>query len=512
MSKLRIFVSSAQQELENERQTVLSLVSTDSFLQQHCEAVLYEMEPAAPKKAIKECVTLVGACDIYLLIVWKEAGHPVGSIAITRKEYRRAKAKGLPILVYIKGAAEVKRKKATEEFLAEIKNDGFKYKRFSNVIDLQEEVRKSLLKLLKEKYGIEPSSDENEIAEQTIKATSEFENQALRRLRWEDLDFGLAKELFLKADRNGPKAPRKQEVLSMLSVRGLVWNDSEGGVDYATAAGVIILGKDPSAVFPHCRFLCDAYAGVETDDKPLDHQDIRGPLPAAIEHVIAFIDKNTRHPIRIVGLNRVRLDEYPVEALREALVNAGAHRDYDDKSRKIMVETFSDQVVISSPGMPPPPITLQKLRSGKYKPCSRNPVIAQCLSYFHRLEERGSGIRRMKNQMIDYGLDEPRLATESGYFQVVFPGPGNNLRRLRLPIAATGATVSPSVEQQLNGRQKKIVAHVLKEGLVTSGWCKDTLKVTYDTANRDLLGLVSLKVLTRQGKGRSTRFVLVGSK
>jgi predicted HTH transcriptional regulator len=95
---------------------------------------------------------------------------------------------------------------------------------------------------------------------------------------------------------------------------------------------------------------------------------------------------------------------------------------------------------------------------------------------------------------------------------VVFPGPGNNLRRLRLPIAATGATVSPSVEQQLNGRQKKIVAHVLKEGLVTSGWCKDTLKVTYDTANRDLLGLVSLKVLTRQGKGRSTRFVLVGSK
>ena len=102
--------------------------------------------------------------------------------------------------------------------------------------------------------------------------------------------------------------------------------------------------------------------------------------------------------IRIVGLDRVRLDEYPAEALREALVNAVAHRDYEDGSRKIMLEVFPDRVVISSPGLPPPPITLQKLRSRKYRPCSRNPILAQCLSFFHRIEERGSGFRRMHDQ------------------------------------------------------------------------------------------------------------------
>jgi len=76
-------------------------------------------------------------------------------------------------------------------------------------------------------------------------------------------------------------------------------------------------------------------------------------MPIAIERAIAFIDRNTRHPMRIVGLNRVRLDEYPVDGLREALVNAVAHRQYEDAGRKIILEVFADRVVLSSPGPHP---------------------------------------------------------------------------------------------------------------------------------------------------------------
>ena len=94
-------------------------------------------------------------------------------------------------------------------------------------------------------------------------------------------------------------------------------------------------------------------------------------MPLAIEQALAFVDRNTRHPMRVVGSNRVRLDEYPVEALREALVNAIAHRDYDDGSRKIMLEVFSDRVVVSSPGLPPLPLTVQKLA-----PANTNPARA----------------------------------------------------------------------------------------------------------------------------------------
>jgi ATP-dependent DNA helicase RecG len=127
--------------------------------------------------------------------------------------------------------------------------------------------------------------------------------------------------------------------------------------------------------------------------------------------------------VKVVGLNRVRLDEYPVEAIREAFVNAVAHRQYDDAGRKIILEVFADRVIVSSPGLPPEPITLSKLRKGNYRPCSRNPVLAQCLSYFHRIEERGSGFLRMRDQMLNHGLDQPLLDTNTGYFQVHSPDP-----------------------------------------------------------------------------------------
>jgi len=55
MSKLRVFISSVQKELENERLAVLSLISTDTFLQVHCEPVLYEFEPASQYPSSHPC-------------------------------------------------------------------------------------------------------------------------------------------------------------------------------------------------------------------------------------------------------------------------------------------------------------------------------------------------------------------------------------------------------------------------------------------------------------------------
>lgn len=211
--------------------------------------------------------------------------------------------------------------------------------------------------------------------------------------------------------------------------------------------------------------------------------------------------------MRVVGLNRVRLDEYPVDGLREAMVNAVAHRQYEDAGRKIILEIFADRVSILSPGLPPHPITLANLRKGKYRPCSRNPVLAQCLSYFHRIEERGSGFRRMRDQMLDHGLDPPILGTEMGYFQVTFAGPAENIERLRVPEKRL--LITPSIEALLNDRQKKALSEVLESGFVASGWLVKTSGVTYDTANRDLKGLANKGILVRKGRGRAAKYVLV---
>lgn len=504
--KLSVFVSSVQKELEDERVIVHNLLHTDAFLSAHVTPVLYEFEPASPDKALDGCLKALDGCHVYLLIVAAQYGTLVGKLSITHAEYRHARKKKLPVLAFIKGDRNVNREAGTVALLKELDADGPKYKRFGNVIELQKEVRAALVKLLKDQFSIAPSTDENEVAQHTIEATSTFESQPLSRLRWKELDHDVARRLIAAAEGRVENRITSGELLSGTSLRGLTWHDPDSREHYATAAGIVLLARDPSAVFPHCRILADAYRGAEPDGAPRDHEDIRCAMPLAVDRAIAFIERNTRHPMRVVGLNRVRLDEYPPEALREALVNAVAHRQYEDAGRKIMLEVFSDRVVVSSPGLPPAPITLERLRKGKYRPCSRNPLLAQCLSYFHRIEERGSGFRRMREQMLNHGLDRPLLGADTGYFQVTFPGPGNDLDRLRVPAA--GLLVTPATEAQLNDRQKIIVAHVAEQGFVTSGWCREHLPVVYDTIRRDLQALVKLGILQVQGKGRSTRYVL----
>jgi len=504
--KLHIFVSSVQKELEDERLIVQNLVNTDVFLSSYCVPVLYEFEPASPEKALEGCLQSLEKCQVYILIIGVEYGTSVGALSITHAEYRQAKAKKLPVLAFIKGDGRMKREEGTAKLLEELFADGPKYKRFGNVIELQKEVRAALVKLMKERFGLLPTSDENQIAEQTIEATSLFESQSLARLSWGELDHAVLGRLIAASENRNEDAISKSELLSGAATRGLVWRDLGTGEYFATAAGIVLLAKDPSMVFPQCRILADAFRSIEPDGDPRDHEDIRGPMPLVIDRAIAFIDRNTRHPMRIVGLERLRLDEYPVDGLREALVNAVAHRQYEDAGRKIILEVFADRLVISSPGLPPKPITLASLRRGKYRPCSRNPVLAQCLSYFHRIEERGSGFRRMKDHMLNHGLDEPILGTDMGYFQITFPGPGDNVERLRVPERRLMMT--PAVEAQLNERQRAMMALLVQGEILTSRRCEKEFNVTRDTANRDFSHLISLGLVVKEGSGRSTHYSL----
>ena len=143
--------------------------------------------------------------------------------------------------------------------------------------------------------------------------------------------------------------------------------------------------------------------------------------------------------------------------------------------------------------------------SGLVRQVARNPVLAQCLSYFHRIEERGSGFRRMTDQRIDHGLDRPLLGTDTGYFQVTFPGPGENIDRLRVP--ENRLVVTPAVEAQWNERQRRVLEHAVESGSVTRRWCVVEFQVANDTAGRDLKSLSDLGLLVVEGKGRAVRYV-----
>jgi predicted HTH transcriptional regulator len=222
---------------------------------------------------------------------------------------------------------------------------------------------------------------------------------------------------------------------------------------------------------------------------------------------LAFVDKHTFHPTRVVGINNLALDEYPVSALREALVNAVAHRNYEDASRKTAVQVFSDRIVVASPGYPPAPLTLAKLRKGNYRACSRNPLIAQALATLKLMEQRGSGFARMRDAMLNHGLDAPAFSEQDGYFVVTFPGPNGNYDRIKVPAQAS-LLVPASVEAQLSDRQRNMAAMLANGESLTSKVCQQRFKVSGPAIYADFQTLIRLGIATRVGAGRATRYVL----
>ena len=508
MSKLRVFVSSVQKELEHERAAVAQLISTDPFLLKHCEAFLYEKEPPAGRPNPKAYLDDLRSCQVYLLMVDLEYGRPGGDISATHEEYRQAQAAKLPTLVFICGLDrkhDEAREAKTKEFIDEIKRDGFKYVRFHDREDLKPALRSGLYGVLKKEFHLGASDEDSEDGEHLIEVASTFEVAPMPDVPALSLDAAaLAGFLNAVIDQPGLRiwddAPEHA-----LVTRGLAMQ-RPGEPAIVSRAAYLLFAPRPANRFPQVEILVDAYADIRVSGKPRGQLNVSAPILAAIGQVLAFVEKHTFHPTRVVGINNLTLDEYPVHALREALVNAVAHRNYEDASRKTTVQVFSDRIVVASPGYPPAPLTLAKLRKGNYRACSRNPVIAQALATLRLMEQRGSGFARMHDAMLNHGLDAPAFSEHDGYFVVTFPGPNGNYERLKVAEGTRGL-VSPAVEAQLNHRQKQILVEVQKSGSVTSGWCRKSFGVALLTVQRDLASLVDMGLVERKGKGRGARYI-----
>jgi ATP-dependent DNA helicase RecG len=510
-TKLRVFISSVQKELEPERSAISGMITSDPFFLEHCEAILFDKEPITGKKASKPYLDSLDTCQIYILLINREYGTPHGDLSATHHEYRHAQQRKLPTLVFVKSNDDQAREQRTRDFFDEIKKDGYTYKRFVDRLDLRVEVRAALMKLLKDDFNISPTINEEKSGNETLEAASTFESQ-MTDASIKELDSQLINQWIKDAGVLPSMKATSAMFEQTLRTRGLMWHDQKAGTFQSLASGIVFFGKNPAVRFPQCKIMLDAYKGIEVDPHPLDQDTLSLPAPIAIDRVVEFVQKNTRHPPVIQGIRRISLDEYPEKAVREAVVNAIAHRDYVDGSRHIMIAIYHDRIVIASPGFPPKPLTIAKLMKGKYLPCSRNPVIAQTLASLGFMEQRGSGMGRMRAAMIDHGLDAPQIEMSDGYFQVILFGPGEDLKRLRAPVNTGQSAVPPSIEEILTDRQKQILAQVLEKGFVTSGWCKKKFDLAYQAIYRDLSVLTNLKVLKSQGQGRNTRYVFFDKK
>ncbi len=511
MSILKIFVSSVQKELENERIAVTELVSSDPFLNRNITPILFEQLPASAKSAEVTYLEALRSCNMYIGIIGFQYGRkgPDG-LSATHREYLEAKRLGLPTYFFIKGdnSQDTRRDADLSALFRTIQDEqhGHVYKRFTHYQSLKEGVRSVLLQELQAR-GVSPSSEERQIAEQTIAQTSDFDSGIVERVDETHLDNALCREYVSAITVIPEKDLDREHVHKTLVNRGMLWKNGEAGSLHPTAAGLLLLGTHPDEVFPQARIAANAYGGRERGD-PIDRDDIREPLPRAIERTFQFLKRNMRHTTRIEGFSKVEINEYPYAALREAVVNAVAHRDYYLSGTAIRVEKYADRIEVISPGLPPEPITLEKIERLDYIACSRNPNIARGLSYFERIEEQGDGLRRIVKESISLGLPRPQFQFRDGHFKIIFLGPGDDMLKLKIQSSRAVFKIDDDQLAELSETQKSIIQVLLLEKEVRVPMLSERLKISEQAVRKALKPLKEKGLIRQGGKARETFYEL----
>lgn len=184
---------------------------------------------------------------------------------------------------------------------------------------------------------------------------------------------------------------------------------------YPTHCGVILFGNNKKMIFPDAKIRCGCFLGKDRVNI-IDQQDIESHLPEAIEIAERFIRRNTQMSAEIKSLQRKDIPEYPIVALREALVNAVLHADYSQLGCTIQVAIFSDRLEITNPGGLTFGMTLELAQGGASK--LRNRAIGRVFKALNLIEQWGSGIRRIQDTYEQEGLTEPKFQELNNQFRV----------------------------------------------------------------------------------------------
>jgi ATP-dependent DNA helicase RecG len=195
------------------------------------------------------------------------------------------------------------------------------------------------------------------------------------------------------------------------------------GAPAVTNAALLLFGKPPVLRWHPCagvRFF--RVAGKErrhgAERNVVQLARIEPPIAAAIPQGYRQARDQVRRSERLHDLFFREMPEYPEFAWQEAIVNAFAHRDYEDQAREIEVWFFEDRMEVKSPGDLVPPVTLDLLRSRTPVHASRNPLIVRLLVEAGLMREEGEGIARMFEEMEASYLNGPEFTLEASTFTV----------------------------------------------------------------------------------------------
>lgn len=187
-----------------------------------------------------------------------------------------------------------------------------------------------------------------------------------------------------------------------------------------TNAGLLLCDQ---GLICQSRIFCTRWIGLvkgSIEGAAVDDKEYTGSIISLLENAEIFIKNNSRYGWEIDGMKRIEVADYPVVAIREAIVNAIIHRDYQIAGSEIHIDMFDNRVEITSPGGMIDGSFIQDLDITKISSMRRNRVISDIFNRLHLMERRGSGLTRIFESYNDLEV-KPSFTSDNSFFKVVFP-------------------------------------------------------------------------------------------
>lgn len=190
-----------------------------------------------------------------------------------------------------------------------------------------------------------------------------------------------------------------------------------------TNAGLLLSDQNP---LKQSKIVCTRWKGLSKgiiSEEAIDDKEYSGSIIALLENADSFIKNNSKKSWKVIGMERKGLEDYPITARREAIVNALIHRDYQILGAEIHIDMFDDRLEITSPGGMFDGSIIQNLEIKNIPSMRRNIIIADVFSRLHYMDRRGRGLSRILQSYND-SIQKPKFISDFLSFTVIFPNKG----------------------------------------------------------------------------------------
>ena len=259
-----------------------------------------------------------------------------------------------------------------------------------------------------------------------------------------------------------------------------------------TNAAILLFGRNPQELFLQTVIKAIRFKGNDVTEDMLDFKTIEGDILNQLKKAEDFIFEHIPKQAWIEEGKLQRQEKwlYPPRAIREALANALAHRDYETTS-SIQVRIFDDRLEIWNPGCLPPGLTIEKLKK-KHTSVPRNPLIARAFFWVKYVEEIGTGTNKIIKWCKEWELPEPEFE-ETGTSFVVTIGK---------------CKITEEILRELSEEEKTIVNHLITDKKINRKIGVQILGVSKSTLLRIFKSLEERGLIKKRGKGKNIYYIL----